>query len=58
MCSDAVPAADVGWHLFVDAPVIDTDASYGAHAEAWTYVLPEPLYDEESVEPIRSAFKA
>ena len=42
--SDAVPAADVRWHLFADAAVTDADAGYGAHAEAFAYndMLPEP----------------
>jgi hypothetical protein len=48
--SDAIPAADVGWRLFADAPVTDVDASFGGHAEAWAHVLPEVYWDEESTD--------
>jgi hypothetical protein len=48
--ANAVPAADVGWHLFVDEPVADADEGYGAHAEAWAYIVPEVYGDEESTE--------
>jgi hypothetical protein len=44
----AIPAADVGWHLFVEAPVTDVDAGYGAHAEAIAFIVPDVYGDEDS----------
>ena len=48
---DVVAAADVGWHLFVDAPVADVDEVYSdIHIELINYILPETYADEESTE--------
>jgi hypothetical protein len=47
---DAIPAADVGWHLFVNAATTDVDHVFAPFSQAWNYVLPDAWFDEEHLE--------
>jgi hypothetical protein len=46
---DVVPSADVGWRLFVNAPVTDADQVFGFAVHTYNGMLPETVFDGEDI---------
>jgi hypothetical protein len=48
--SDAIAAADIGWHLYA-SPVVDSDTGYGiAGVKLYNLILPDVLEEEDTLE--------